>query len=496
MAVIRIDNKEYFVEPGGLLSDAIGLHRSMELPCGGKGKCGKCRVTARGDLSPVSKTEEKYLSSQEIEKGIRLACCTKVEGDCQVILPQQVRNVICTDGGMPEFEKNPFFQNYGGAIDIGTTTLAARLYSQEGLIAQASKLNPQSQYGADVISRIGQALDGKSRDIMGCIQNALGELLEEMSRQAGISVEEIDFLVVTGNTAMLYLLTGANPDCLSHAPFQASKLFGEIWTGGDLGLPCWRAQVYLPRCISAFVGADLTTALLASGLWKSRETALLADIGTNGEMILCHENHRYCCSTAAGPAFEGAGLSMGMSGKEGAVDHVFVEGKMLVPHIIGGGDPVGICGSGIVDALAAFLETEDLDESGLLEESPVKVAGSVSVSQQDVRMVQLAKSAICAGIRTLVKNTGLSLTQVAKLSVAGGFGSYLDIENAGKIGLIPQELTGRSEILGNAALTGAAMILLNKDFAEQSAQLARSTETVDLTVSPIFNEYYMEGMYF
>ena len=496
MATVTIENQRYLVERGTLLSDVIGPHHSLELPCAGQGKCGKCRVTAAGQLSAVSKIEEKFLSAQELKQGIRLACCTRVEGDCEVILPQQGKNVICTDGQMPQFEKKPFFQNFGAAIDIGTTTLAARIYSKDGLLGQVSGKNPQGRYGADVISRIGQALEGKGREIALCIRNAIAELLEELAKQADICVEEIDFLVITGNTAMLYLLTATDPDCLSHAPFTANQLFGEIRSGKDLGLPCTQAKVYLPRCMSAFVGADLTTALLASGLWNSAKTSLLVDIGTNGEMILCHEGHFYCCSTAAGPAFEGAGLSMGMAGKEGAVDHVAVIEGRLVPHVLGNGEPRGLCGSGIVDALAAFLETEILDESGLLEEEPAVVAGEVAVTQKDVRMVQLAKSAICAGIRTLVKSRGLSLKQIETLSVAGGFGSYLNLENAGKIGLIPSELVKESEVLGNAALMGAAMILLNSDFAEQSYQMACRAETIDLTVSPIFNEYYMEEMFF
>ena len=255
-------------------------------------------------------------------------------------------------------------------------------------------------------------------------------------------------------------------------------------------------RVSLPRCISAFVGADLTTALLASGLWKQAGTALLADIGTNGEVILCRNGAFSCCSTAAGPAFEEAGLSLGMAGKAGAVDHVTVSGGLLVPHVIGEGAPAGICGSGVVDAIAALLRLEQLDETGLLDPDPAVIAGPVVLTQQDVRMVQLAKSAVCAGIRTLTKAAGLSLEQVGALAIAGGFGSFLNLESAGAIGLIPPELVPKARTLGNAALTGAAMLLLNRDFAAFSAALAEQAETVELSTDARFQEYYVEGMLF
>ena len=496
MVFLTVDHQKYEVKPGTRLSDAIGLHHSLELPCGGKGRCGKCKVTAFGALSPVSAAEKNYLSPQELASGIRLACCTVVEGDCQVALREETKSVVCADGAMPDFARKPLFQAFGAAIDIGTTTLAARLYGERGLVAQAAMANPQTRYGADVISRIGEALAGRGGEIAQCIRRALKALLEELSEKAGISPNQIDSVVITGNTAMLYLLTETDPDCLSHAPFEASHLFGEFRKGFDLDLPCPEADVYLPRCASAFVGADLVTALLASEIWRQEEISVLVDIGTNGEMALCHGKQLFCCSTAAGPAFEGTGLSMGMAGKEGAIDHVAVCGEKMRSHVIGDRKALGICGSGVVDALAVFLELELMDETGYLEEDPVLLSERVYVSQQDVRMVQLAKSAICAGIQTLIESAGVSMAEVRQLVIAGGFGSYLNIENAGKIGLVPPELSKKAKVIGNGALLGAAMILLNRDFAELSSELAQKAVTVDLTANPVFHERYMEEMMF
>ena len=165
MALLTINDREYIVEAGTLLSDAIGLHHTLELPCGGKGRCGKCRVTASGNLSPVSETERGHLSRRELEAGIRLACCTAVEGDCRVFLGGEAKSVICGGGEMPDFTLKPLFHTFGAAVDIGTTTLAARLYGHKGLLAQASGINPQNRYGADVISRIGGALAGKGVEL-------------------------------------------------------------------------------------------------------------------------------------------------------------------------------------------------------------------------------------------------------------------------------------------------------------------------------------------
>lgn len=357
--------------------------------------------------------------------------------------------------------------------------------------------NPQAAWGADVISRIEAALKGEGSALAASVRGAIDGLLRQMADRARISPEKIDALVITGNTAMLHLFTETSPEPLSHAPFEAKRLFGEVCSADALGLSaCPGAEIYLPRCMSAFVGADITTALLASGICEASDTRILVDIGTNGEMALWHKGELTCCSTAAGPAFEGAGLSMGMHGQDGAVDHVTVQNGALQPHVIGGADPVGICGSGVIDALACLLETEELDETGLLETEPAPIAPPVVLTQRDVRMVQLAKSAISAGLRTLLYSTGISCGEVAEMAVAGGFGSYLDVANAGRIGLIPEELVPKVRVLGNAALSGASMLLLDRELTRPCERLAQLARTLVLSSNPVFSEYYTEGMFF
>lgn len=504
MAEVRINGIAFEAGQGTLLGDLVTGERSgsgsvLSMPCGGHGRCGKCRVVAKGALSPVSEAERRLLSREEIEQGVRLACCTTVEGDCSVEVAGRDNGQIRNAGDMPDIALNPAFANCGFVLDIGTTTLAARLYDTKGtLLAEGSRLNPQAGWGADVISRIEADLRGEGGKLTQAICGAMDGLLEELAAKAQRKPEEIDGLAVTGNTVMLHLLTGTSTEPLSHAPFAAQRLFGETVTAKALGLVSVppQTEIYLAPCAAAFVGADLITALLAGGLCNRLETQFLTDIGTNGEMALWHEGELYCCSTAAGPAFEGAGISMGMGGSKGAVDRVAVRDGKLAVHVIGDVAPMGICGSGVVDAVACLLETGQMDETGYIEDETAVISEPVIFTQNDVRMVQLAKSAIHAGIRTLLHTAGLECGDVRALLIAGGFGSFLDVENAAKIGLFPEEMQPCIRVIGNAALSGASMLLLNKDYRKVCEDYAGRAKIVELSSNPFFADEYMERMLF
>ena len=486
---------------GVLLSESGALSGdSFAMPCGGHGRCGKCRVKVTGGVSPLTEREAASLTEAEIAAGVRLACLTSVTGDCAVTpCGAGGRSQIRTDGSLPPFDLSPSFSRVGAALDIGTTTLAARLYDPAGtLLAETTELNPESAWGADVISRMEACLAGHAEQIARTIRAAADGMLSKMAAEAGIGPREIDALVITGNTVMLHLLTGDDVEPMTHAPFQAKRLYGEFVTAGEIGLaaPSPDTPIYLPPCAAAFVGADISTALLASGICRSERTAVLVDIGTNGEMMLWHGGKLYAASTAAGPAFEGAGISMGMGGRAGAVDRVKVADGAISAHVIGDAAPVGICGSGLVDAVACLLETEALDETGYLEDDPAMIADPVCLTQDDIRQVQLAKSAIHAGMRTLLHAAGVDCGEVRELNVAGGFGSYLDIPNAVAIGLLPEELGDRVRVLGNAALAGASMLLLAGDLRGECERRARGVNMVALAANPVFAAEYMERMMF
>lgn len=483
------------VRSGSPLSEII----AGEKPCGGHGKCGKCKVVASGRLSAPSDAERECLSKDELASGIRLACCTKAEGDCEVkSLTSACEAQIVTVGKQIDFAIDPAFNSYGTAIDVGTTTLAARLYDTSGnILASVSRLNPQQEFGADVISRIEAALGGRSEALARSIRKALDEIVSQLASDAGIDAKSIDQVAVTGNTVMLSLLTLEDTEPFSHAPFEAKRLFGEVLTAQELDLSALLPEtaVYLPPCISAFVGADTVCALLATGLCE-KDGAMLVDIGTNGEMAICRGGKLTVCSTAAGPAFEGVGISMGMRGAAGAIDKVTMLNGTLYPHVIGGGKAIGICGSGLVDAAACMLDAEIIDETGALDDDPFFLCDGVSLTSQDVRMLQLAKSAICAGLLTLTESAGIEAEEIPTLYIAGGFGNYLNKKSAAKIGLLPCALALNSETVGNAALAGASMLILNASLKEKAQLIASRAETLELSTNKGFSEHFMMGMMF
>ena len=490
-------------EAGQTIAEALELGGIAQIqPCGARGVCGKCKISASGALEAPDQAEETVLGGA-IRQGMRLACRAKIAGDCSVTLQSQGTIQISSGEASKAGKGRPFYQKWGVAVDIGTTTLAAQLYHDGVFQGDAVAPNPQGAHGADVMSRIGASLAGQRETLQALVVHAIEAMVEELAAGKGIHPGDIDAMVLTGNTTMLYLLTGKNPETLSHAPFDADCLFGMQLDAREMGFS-FSARCYLPRCIAAFVGADITTAMLASGMLNLPETALLVDIGTNGEMALWHDNQLVCCATAAGPAFEGAQISCGCHGIPGAVDHVWVENGKLSAHTIGETQPVGICGSGIIDAVAALLKTEAVDETGRLEEPDAehngepaaRIAEGVFLTQKDVRSVQLAKSAICAGIRTLLHEAGLKPKDLTAFFIAGGFGSFIDLNSAAEIGLFPAELIGAARVIGNAAETGAAMMLQDSTLCESINSALDQAKAIDLSANSYFVNQYVEGMCF
>ena len=466
------------ISAGTLLSDALrAAGASVALPCGGRGVCGKCAVQVTGDVSAPNAAETAL--------SVRLACQTILNGDAQVILPLPRSMEIESGRAVCHKVIKPMGEGCGAAIDIGTTTLALQLYDMATgkCLSAYSMLNPQTAVAADVIGRIDAALKGGLQALQKSITGALRTMLACAAAEAGIAQDAVTSLVVTGNTTMLYLLTGKNPDALSHSPFEADHLFGE--TSELLG-----RSAYLPPCLHAFVGADITTAILASGMCKKDETALLCDIGTNGELALWKDGKLYVTSTAAGPAFEGAGIRCGCASVTGAIDRVDVDGDETVFHTIGEKEAVGLCGSGLIDAVAALLELEIIDETGAMDDDHF-FTGEVYLAPADVRAVQLSKAAIYAGIQCLLDAAGCKEKDVASVYLAGGFGSHMNLYSAARIGLLPESFIPRVKVIGNAALDGAAALLLNTN-----APLPTAAIHVNLGGNPKFNNLYMESMLF
>ena len=457
---------------------------AMPQPCGGRGVCGKCAVALEGDVSAPNAAEEKA--------GCRLACQATLLGDAVVTLPEaRAMEQIETGGGQAIRSVRPMAGEYGAAVDIGTTTVALKLYDMKSgaCLAQAGMLNPQTAVAADVMGRIGAALNGGLDRMRGQVAGAIASLLDDACARAKLDASRVGSMVVTGNTTMLYLLTGRSPEALSHAPFEADCLFDETLCENG-------RAVYLPRCMHAFVGADITCAVLAANQCAGHEISLLCDVGTNGELALWKDGLLHVTSTAAGPAFEGAGISCGCGSVRGAIDRAWAEDGAIRVHTIGDAPAVGVCGSGLIDAVAAALKLGLVDETGAMDDDELPLGGGVSLLPQDIRAVQLAKAAIAAGIETLLEEAGVDEDDVGTLYIAGGFGSHLNVDSAAAIGLFPEALASRVKVLGNAALAGAAQLLLDTEKQENTRAIASLARHVNLGGNKKFNEHYMDQMFF
>ncbi len=413
---------------------------------------------------------------------------------------------ILTDGRLPRIPTGR--SGYGIAVDIGTTTLALYLYDlmPGECVAVGSTLNPQTSFGLDVISRIKYCRDNASgtQELQAAIRDGLNAQIEKLCVGHGINPADVAEMSVTGNTTMLHLFAGVNPSPMGEFPFTVPDYFGRKVSAESLGL-ITRGEVYLERCMAAFVGGDITSAILSSGM-MSDDVSLLLDIGTNGEVALNAHGQLFVSSTAAGPAFEGAELSCGMAAVSGAIDSVWVHDGQLHMNVIGSGKAKGLCGSGVIDVLAIARVAEAMDETGLIEDgvhtielngSPAfAVAEGVVVTQRDVRRIQTAKSAIAAGVLALVHRAELNLTDIKQVYLAGGFGNTMNAQSAMDIGLLPAEFRDIIKNIGNAAGAGAGMTLLGSEYMKESARIAGLAEHVELGGDAYFMDKYIDCMMF
>ncbi len=510
MAAARIHTDigiiEFAFDSPALLGDILNLGKHpVDMPCGKQGVCGKCRVKAEGKLKEPDISEEEALTHEELLCGYRLACRAVAVGDVDIYIGSYKKEEILTDFKLPK-DLNHTGEGLGLAVDIGTTTLAGYIYDMESgrLVDVSSMPNPQRQYGADVTNRLKSSLEGKKREISECIKSAISQL-------AGKYRTMINKAVITGNTAMLYLLTEEDVSSIAYAPFEPTTRMGIELSGDKVGL-AGNTRVWLPHCVSAYVGADITCAMIyaATKSEHNSKPVLLADIGTNGEMALFTGDRILTCSTAAGPAFEGAGILCGTTAREGAINRVDVIDGRIEYSVIGDGAPFGICGSGLIDAVAALVKLGAVDETGRmyptghpLEDRMTEFEGSVAyrfyesgvlITQEDIRNVQLAKAAICGGILTLLDEAGLTCEDINHMQIAGGFGNCLRPDSAAAIGLIPQKLADKVSTLGNGAGAGGAMMLLDESLQEAGRRLSEECETVELSTSQVFADHYISSM--
>lgn len=445
------------------------------------------------------------------------------DNDCSVTLVQVDGSLVSVEPG------DTSYKAYGIAVDIGTTTIAAYLYDMiSGKRTDVySVLNPQRKFGADVISRIEHTisqpggLDEMNDEIVSCMNGMIGYF----AGNTGISAGDIYACVFVGNTTMMHFLMKVPARNIAISPFIPVTTRLCSFPAGDMGIGInpFGSAVVFPG-VSAYIGADTVAAVLSSGMYKGGRISLLLDIGTNGEIVLGNGKWMYACSAAAGPAFEGANIRNGVGGIKGAIDTV-----RLIPEFtcttIGSMRPIGICGSGLVDAIAGMLKAGVIDETGriagrdeyddagsglggrlvgmdggnafmLVRCDECEAGADIAITQKDVRELQNAKAAIAAGIRILADKAEIRMEEIDRVYLAGGFGSYIDTESAFAIGLLPGELRGKVESIGNAAGTGAIFGLLSGKLLADTEKLKKRIRYVELSACPEFMDRYVECMMF
>ena len=517
----------------------------IETPCGGKGTCGKCKVTViKPYYKDVLACQTKICDGMEIIVGKKESTGTgtgtagqdiQTASNARYSIDKEDSMVVLTNGGSISEKFNEHVnrnvvlnEDTLAACDIGTTTVVCYLIDKETgqIISARSGANPQRSFGADVLSRIDAAARADDNDkangglqmmqtqIVSLLNGWISEMLTECGRT------KVSRFSVAGNTVMCHLLMGISPEKLGKAPFMPDEYFGRKFNPLDIGLENCQTMIIFPD-VSGFVGGDITAGMMETV--NCNELTLYLDIGTNGEMALGKGDRYVCCATAAGPAFEGAQIDLGMPAAKGAVDKVWLEGRRIKYSVIGNDRPVGLCGSGLIDALAVLLKAGIIDENGTIlsgQELPilfrsyvfeveaeetaqstelslaVHIAPGVYITQEDIRKLQLAKGAIAAGIEVLFKEYGCTPCNIDVLTFAGGFGNYIDKASAAAIGLFPQELLDKAKEVGNAAGNGAVSAALSQEAWERALEISGDMRYIELASYPHFNEMYVEHMNF
>ena len=485
------------VERGTPLQDVLFSY-GVEFPCGGQGRCRGCRVRLIEGSAPVTPEQEEILSPAELADGWRLACQCVAESPVTLQVAQW-ETAILTDHAAFSFTPR---EGWGIAIDLGTTTVVAQLVDlQSGrVLGVRTGLNPQARHGADVMSRIEFALAPEGREqLVDSIRGKIGSLIRRLLASVPSEETPCHSVTVVGNTVMHHLLGGFDLEPLSRWPFETEADGAHEIPASELG---WELrgdpQVRLLPCLGGFVGSDILAGVLATGMHQSDSLVALVDLGTNGEIALGNRERILCASTAAGPAFEGGGISMGMQATTGAITAVSVEQGSLHCRVQGDVAARGICGSGLVDAIAAGLELGIIEPSGRLsgDSNPYQLSPGVSLTQRDVRQLQLAKGAIAAGIRILLERWNAEPRDLSRVHLAGAFGNYVDPASARRVGLIdfPDETV---EPAGNTALLGAKLALFADESDSGGYDSVRDRiDHVPLAADPQFQEIFIDSMAF
>ena len=513
------------------LYEVLSTAGLMDAPCGGTGLCGKCKVRIDSPQPIATDDIENFFTPDEIACGWRLACLCQVESDMSVDLPQQfaMTNII-SQGYMKEFVHAPAYlantggqsrppkdnssaTAYGVAIDIGTTTVVATLVDMEQgrEIESLACLNGQNVFGQDVMTRIHYAgSHSRGTEILQkTIIKDLSILINELCRRHNLSADHIYDVCVGANTTIVHLLAGIDPASMGQAPYLPAFQGALSLNGRDLGLPVASAcSVYCLPAVSSYVGGDITGGLMACGLEEAKENTLFIDIGTNGEIVLADGEAFYACSCAAGPALEGMNISCGVRAAPGAIEDVVIVGDRIEYTTIDDEPANGICGSGLLAAIAEMRRAGIIHKSGRLQSHSrvettagkrrfvIDAERNIYLTQQDIRQVQLAKGAILSGIYALLNQTGMKPDELARVIVAGQFGAHLKADSLVGSGLLPSEWGRIITYAGNTSKSGALICLLYQPERSLIENLARNIRYIELSILEGYADLFVKYMQF
>jgi uncharacterized 2Fe-2S/4Fe-4S cluster protein (DUF4445 family) len=566
----------------------------IESSCNGSGTCGKCLVRhMEGIVEEPHSDEFRFLSSDSLAQGIRLACRVKANGNSAfaVVRDSGGKERILAEGFMPPFELDPEIRkiylelpvpsldnalddisrieqalnlkientpvsllreipgvlrdtgykatfilsgdrllgvesgdtstvNFGVAVDIGTTTVVLSLcdLSAGVELVACSSINPQKAFGLDVLSRIWHARE-KDRgldELRHAIVKCINSLIANACIKAGVERKNIYEMTVAANSTVMHLFLGIDPSGIGRSPYVPAFTKAQTFPASELGIEVSPfGEVYCLPSASAYVGADITAGILCMGLAAKEEKALLIDIGTNGEIVFNSGNELFACSCAAGPALEGMNISCGMRATEGAIEKVSIGDEVEITTI-GSKAPKGICGSGIIDAVGELLKNCVIDKSGRFEKDGkwrerlrsedgktgfVLSLGqngtcAVTLTQKDVRQVQLAKGAILSGILALIRHLNVGFPEIDRVYVAGAFGRHIRMENFARLGVLPKELLDRVVLVGNTSKSGAVLCLLSRKKRAEASDIAGKVGCIELSCYPGFDRLFAQSLSF
>ena len=527
---------EVEVEGGKTVMEALRLAGlALESECGGRATCGACRVRFLGGAPAASVEDKLLLDDDAVAQGWRLACQTTLTDDCRIALPAagaggELR-ILTEAYGLaegPPAAAPGRAGAYGAAVDVGTTTVVCYLLDlgHARQVDVVSFVNPQCRLGPDVISRIVYAHQGRDNllEARRCLVEAVDGALATLCAKHRAPLRSFSRITVVGNPTMLHLLRAVDPWPLGVVPYQPVFTEAPPVAAGEAGFQRLAgAELVLLPGVAGHLGADAVAGVVALGLPRRRGLFLFIDMGTNGEIVLISEGDAVGASCAAGPAFEGVHISSGMAALPGAIEWVDEDDGCLALETIGGVEPRGICGSGLVDAVALLLRRGIVTTAGRLREPADLPPGlppdlrrrlrldsggrgfvlyesgagpTVTLTQRDVREVQLAKAPIRVGVEVLLEEVGADPEDVDAVFAAGAFGSSVRADGLVTLGILPAAMAGRIHPVGNVAGMGAKVTLASEERLEEARQLARRIRHVELMLRQDFQARFADHIPF